>query len=90
MKRTQIYLNKDQELILKSLGRQRGRSVAELIREAIDLVYRRGMAAEEALAILERTSGVWGKAGPPGEEYVEEMRRPGGWNRRMEKLLEQS
>lgn len=90
MKRTQIYLSKEQEAVLKRLSQERGRSMAELIREAVDLAYLRSTTTKGALAVLVRTAGCWGKDAPAGQDFVEEQRRPGRWAERLEHLVESS
>lgn len=52
--RLQILLTEDQLTFLKKTADERGRSVAEIIREAVELVYhpRSGFQALSALRIL--------------------------------------
>jgi hypothetical protein len=39
MKRTQLYLNDDERRILEQISRKSGKSVGQLVREAIDEMY---------------------------------------------------
>jgi len=63
MVRTQVQLTKEQVAELKRLAAERGVSVAELVREGVEVVIRasRGMSREErrrrALAVVGRHHG---------------------------------
>jgi len=50
MKRTQIYLDEVERRILDRLSRKTGKSVGQLIREAVDEVYGGGKAVEKPLS----------------------------------------
>jgi hypothetical protein len=39
MKRTQLYLDEEEHKILKGLSRKTGKSVGQLVRDAVDEVY---------------------------------------------------
>ena len=83
MRRTQIYLEKHQELVLQSLAAKRKTSVAQLIREAIDQAYMRAAPIDDALATLDACFGGW-KREETGAEYVERIRPAGNWWRKIE------
>ena len=85
MIRIQLHLTDDQDRKLKALARTRGRNRAELIREAIELLFRAGELAGDPLLEL------IGAAGPAGRTdvsenhdkllYAAEPRRP-RWQRK--------
>lgn len=54
--RTQIYLSNEQRRRLDALRRREGRSLAELVREAVDLLLDQ-QAAEERQTALQRSFG---------------------------------
>jgi len=80
MLRTQISLTESDRLLLDAAAARTGRSVAALIRDAVQVVYARGRSAEQDKAALRSTSGAWAAAGertgstPTGEQYVERLR----------------
>jgi len=74
MKRTQIYLSDVESGTLKRRSRESGRTVSDLIREAIDLVYLRN--PREVLKVLEATAGAWSGRTFDGASYVDSV-RPG-------------
>jgi hypothetical protein len=64
--RIQLHLTDEQERKLRALARARGRSRAELIREAIELFFRGGELGQDPLLALV------GAAGPAGRSDVSE------------------
>ncbi len=79
MLRTQISLTESDRLLLDAAAARTGRSVAALIRDAVQLVYARGRSAEQDEAALRSTSGAWAAgertgSTPTGEQYVERLR----------------
>jgi len=76
MRRTQIYLTEEQGRALDSRSRQTGRSVSQLIRDAIDTTYtaRRPLSRTERVRLARRTAGAWAASTETGAEYVERIR----------------
>jgi Arc/MetJ-type ribon-helix-helix transcriptional regulator len=64
MIRLQLHLTEEQDRKLRELSRERGRSRAELIREAIELLFRESALKSDALFDL------IGSAGPAGRSDV--------------------
>lgn len=60
MKRSQVYLLDNQWQKLIALSKQRGQSVAQLIRTAVDKVYTKKTGIDFELA-LRKGFGIWGK-----------------------------
>lgn len=82
MHRTQILLEDEQYERLKAEAARTGRSIGELVRDAVDTVFRRARQEE----MLEAFDEAFGAAdaddfdGLSGEEYVDKVRS--GWSRR--------
>jgi Ribbon-helix-helix protein, copG family len=76
MRRTQIYLSDDQGRLLKRRTRATGRSMSQLIRAAIDVVYSGGreISRNERVRVARRTAGAWSEFPETGTEYVERIR----------------
>jgi len=76
LKRTQIYLTMEQWRDLQIQGKKEHKSVAELIREAIDKVYRSKKESNFKTA-LRKVAGIWADRTDIGssEEYVREIRK---------------
>ena len=76
MRRTQIYLTEEQGRLLASRSKAKGSTVSELIRAAIDSVYRprRAMSRTENVRLARRTAGAWTDFPETGAEYVERIR----------------
>lgn len=76
MRRTQIYLTEEQGRVLEGRSRATGRTISELIRDAIDTTYTRGrvMSQAERIRVARRTAGTWTEFAETGAEYVERIR----------------
>ncbi len=72
--RTQITLSDDQYARLQDESSRTGRSLAALVRQAIDSVYG-GPAREDALIALEKSFGAWQGRDFDGKEYVGKLQR---------------
>ena len=79
MRRTQIYLTEEQGRLLGGRSRATGRTISQLIREAIDAAYGRGrqLSRAERVRIARRTAGAWTEFNETGAEYVERIRGAG-------------
>jgi hypothetical protein len=82
MRRTQITLTEAQYTLLRDESASSGRSLAELIRQAVDQHYEEPSAGER-LALLESAFGGWAGHDEGGEEFVERVRT--GTQRRLER-----
>jgi hypothetical protein len=74
--RTQLYLDRDLHARLATLARRRGRTISDLVREALALVY--GPAhAEDAVRTLRGIEGLWADRNDLGDTdaYVRRLRR---------------
>jgi Ribbon-helix-helix protein, copG family len=76
MRRTQIYLTEAQGRLLEGRSRATGRSVSQLIREAVDGTYVRGRETSRAerVRLARKAAGAWAKFAETGEAYVERIR----------------
>ncbi len=78
MVRTQISLEESQKKRLDEESARTGRSISDLIREAISIRFPETIDTEEALAIIRSSAGAWAGRDPEddvdGETYVERMR----------------
>jgi predicted DNA-binding protein len=87
--RTQIYLQDDQDRLLRERSKQLGRTKSALIREAIDAYLAPVGREDEALARLRAAvNDATGAAPhlPSGAEYVEELRAIEAERRRAHEL----
>ena len=84
MRRTQIYLTEEQGRLLEARSRSTGRGISELIRDAIDQVYRRQRepARAERARLARQTAGAWSGHSETGAQYVERVRGSGRLSRR--------
>lgn len=75
MKRTQLYLNKDMWRILHVHARQRGRSISDLVREAIREKY--GSSPTRRRQAMQGLVGLWKnrKGLPSSDKYVRQLRK---------------
>lgn len=74
MHRTQILLEESQYERLKGQAERTGRSIGDLVREAIDAHYGR-TATEDLRRTLRASRGAWGDRAGDGERYVELVRQ---------------
>lgn len=80
MVRTQISLEEEQKRRLDREAARTGRSLSDLIREAVDQVYPEALDLESALSAIDAAAGAWAdrseeEAVPAGRVYVERMRK---------------
>jgi predicted transcriptional regulator len=76
MVRTQLYLDDDVHRRLRELAQKQGRTISDLVREAVARAY--GTEHEEArLSTLEGITGLWRDRDDlaPTDEYVRQLRR---------------
>ena len=75
MVRTQLYIDEDLHQRLKTLARKQGRTVSDLVREALARVYA-PVGVDERLETLRAVEGIWRDHEEVGEahEYVRRMR----------------
>ncbi len=75
MVRTQLYLDQDLHQRLKSLTRKQGRTVSDLVREAVARAYA-PVGVDERLETLRAVEGIWRDHEEVGDshEYVRRMR----------------
>jgi hypothetical protein len=76
VRRTQIYLTDEQGKVLERRRKATGHTVSELIRAAIDQVYRgpRVVSRTQRVSQARRTAGAWRDFPETGAEYVERLR----------------
>lgn len=75
MRRTQLYLEEKMHRKLTALGRERGVTLSELVREALDEKYGAAGAARR-LALLQSVKGLWADRTdlPDTETYIRDLR----------------
>ena len=76
MVRTQLYLDDRIHAKLRELARQQGKTVSELVRDALDRVYGGG-SADQRLRTLRAVEGIWRDRRDLGDTdaYVRWLRR---------------
>jgi hypothetical protein len=76
MVRTQLYLDEAMHRRLQTLARRQGRTLSDLVREALARAYGRSHADEQA-ATLRAIEGLWRDRDDIGDstEYVRRLRR---------------
>ena len=76
MVRTQIYLDEPMHARLREMARQQGKSVSDLIREALARSYGVDTLSED-LKALEAVTGIWRDRKDLGttDEYVRRLRK---------------
>lgn len=74
MKRTQVYLQESQKKELGLLAEQKGKSLAELVREAVDMYIVDNRRSADKYIL--QTSGLWKSRDdiPDSVEYVNGLR----------------
>ncbi len=84
MVRTQLYLDEAIHARLRELSRQQGRTISELVREALVRVYGTTDAEARRAAIM-AVVGLWKGRGDIGDtrEYVRRLRRGTRRRRRL-------
>lgn len=73
MRRTQIMLTEGQHARLRDEAARTGRSLAELIRRAVDERYG-GVSDADRLELFDSAFGAWSGREEGGAEYVERIR----------------
>lgn len=74
MQRTQISLTDEERQALDAVSARTGRSVAALIRDAVDVMYGARRTAEADLAVMRRAFGTWRDREMDGAGWVERLR----------------
>ncbi len=76
MHRTQLYLDSATHARLKAAAKRKGRTVSDLVREALELVYGSTHTADR-LATLRGIAGLWRDRDDVGDTaaYVRRLRR---------------
>jgi hypothetical protein len=74
MLRTQISLTEHERALLDAASARTGRSIAALIRAAVNDVYGDRSPSEGAAQALQESFGAWADRGEDGEAYVERLR----------------
>lgn len=74
MMRTQISLSSDDRLILDAAAARTGRSIAALIRDAVQTVYGTERSCADDLLAMRRTFGTWHDRDLDGAEWAETVR----------------
>lgn len=83
MLRTQISLTEDIKHLLDDLSQRTGKSMSQLIREAVTAHYAEEQRKADFLAALEAAAGSWKDRDFDGESYVEALRT----GRRLDEVL---
>ncbi len=74
MQRTQISLTAEDRRALDAAAARTGKSIAALIREAVETVYGPGRSAEADRDALRGAFGSWGDREVDGAGWVEQLR----------------
>jgi hypothetical protein len=81
MLRTQVSLTHANRAVLDRLAEQTGKSVAGLIRQAVEKCY--GPDAEGDIAVIRQSAGAWAGREATGAQYVEALRSGGRLGRAL-------
>ena len=76
MKRTQLYLDDEMARILAALGRQKGRTVSDLVRESLKEKYMTGRELDKG-SLARQIGGIWEKRKDLGDidVFVRRLRK---------------
>jgi len=74
MLRTQISLTSEERRVLDAVSARTGRSIAALIRDAVEAVYGTGRSGDDDLAEMRRAFGSWKDRDQDGAEWVDRLR----------------
>lgn len=76
MIRTQLYLDEEMHARLRELARKRGRTMSDLVRDALSRVYA-PTGWDERLSTLQAVEGLWRDRDDMGDTrgYVRQLRR---------------
>jgi hypothetical protein len=74
MLRTQISLTIEERRVLDAVSARTGRSIAALIRDAVEAVYGTGRSGDDDLAEMRRAFGSWKDRDLDGAEWVDQLR----------------
>ena len=74
MLRTQISLTSDERRLLDAESARTRRSIAALIRDAVDIVYGATRSADDDIAAMRRAFGSWRDRELGGAAWVETLR----------------
>lgn len=74
MQRTQISLTSEERRVLDAAAARTGRSIAALIRDAVQAVYGTERSSDDDLAAMRRAFGSWKDHDQDGAAWVDQLR----------------